>query len=329
MNKNDFLSLIGSSIPVDRQVLTEISELVNIFPYFQTAHLLLLKGLKDNSDIRFESQLRNSAIYVADREVLYNLLKIAPETVEKENEFLKEPEAITVPVELESNIIEEVPITAIPVESENKILDENLPETVTVSGDIEQTVIESAKNSEDLIIEIEKDTQEGSFEDRMESADQIISRSILVTAEEEIEESTDNEETVFYMDPGFSVPDREDEIEVEITRDKQPVSVAPAESEETAKILTKQAQADLIDKFISASPRIEPSREKIELPMEDLSQKFTEEKGGFVTETLARIYVNQGYYSKAIDIYEKLSLKFPEKSGYFATQIEKIKAIIK
>ena len=75
MNKNDFLSLIGSNTPVDRQVLGELSEVVSIFPYFQTAHLLLLKGLKDNSDIRFENQLRNSAIHIADREVLFNLLE--------------------------------------------------------------------------------------------------------------------------------------------------------------------------------------------------------------------------------------------------------------
>ncbi len=89
MNKNDFLSLIGNSAPVDRQVLAELSELVNIFPYFQTAHLLLLKGLKDNSDIRFENQLRNSAIHIADREVLFNLLKIAP--IQFEEEIIQEP----------------------------------------------------------------------------------------------------------------------------------------------------------------------------------------------------------------------------------------------
>ena len=91
----------------------------------------------------------------------------------------------------------------------------------------------------------------------------------------------------------------------------------------------KQVQADLIDKFIIANPRIEPVRDKTDKPVEDISQPFTEEKGEFVTETLARIYINQGYYSKAIDIYEKLSLKYPEKSSYFATQIEKVKELNK
>ena len=70
-------------------------------------------------------------------------------------------------------------------------------------------------------------------------------------------------------------------------------------------------------------------RDKSIPPVEDISKPFVEEEGGFVTETLAKIYVNQGYYSKAIDIYEKLSLKFPEKSSYFASQIEKVKEYIK
>jgi len=37
------------------------------------------------------------------------------------------------------------------------------------------------------------------------------------------------------------------------------------------------------------------------------------------------IYAEQGYYGKAIKIYKKMSLHFPEKSCYFADQIEKIK----
>ena len=68
---------------------------------------------------------------------------------------------------------------------------------------------------------------------------------------------------------------------------------------------------------------------RAKLSAEDISKPFVEKEGGFVTETLARIYINQGYYSKAIDIYEQLSLKFPEKSSYFASQIELVKVHLK
>jgi hypothetical protein len=406
MNKNDFLSLIGSKSPVDRQVLAEINELVNIFPYFQTAHLLLLKGLQDNSDIRFENQLKNSAIHIADREVLLNLLKITPEHVEGKAEILKEQEIISTPVEAgmeltqepvavtetveqeskitqesvvvtepvepenkitrelvtvtepaepENKFIQESEVAAEPVEQENKHVPEpvfEIPEPASFSGDIEQTVIESAKNSEDMIVEIEKSSAEMSEKEQAESTDLMISHSIMVSVEQDSDEpesgvfiindeTSDIEDRIYYMDPGFSVPESEPvsepepehipvyEPQPEQMTEAEPAKVTAAVSEEDLKNLSKQAQADLIDKFISSSPRIEPKREKTDQPVEDLSQQYTEVKGGFVTETLARIYVNQGYYSKAIDIYEKLCLKFPEKSGYFATQMERIKAIIK
>jgi len=211
-------------------------------------------------------------------------------------------------------------------------------EATVFDGDIEQTVIESARNSEDLIIEIERDQEEKSEEDQSESTDKILERTIMGSIEPEIEEPDidvpvegalliddtpdEPEEKIFYMDPGFSVPISEEKILPE-------VNTTPADLAEPVNNLNKKSQADLIDKFISLNPRIEPRTDKTEHPVVDLSTPYLEEKGGLVTETLARIYVNQGYYSKAIEIYEKLSLKFPEKSGYFATQIEKIKAIIK
>lgn len=372
MNRNDFLGLIGRDNPVDRQILAELSELVTIFPYFQTAHLLLLKGLKDNQDIRFDNQLRNSAIHIADREVLYNLLKITPGSIVREKEPFTEPEVIPVVAEQDHPSAEEpvsvsvteaqlpdAVIQATVISEPEPVIQEQeagvVHEITEIQVDLEQTVLDSAKNSEDLITEIEKISSEMQDGKNEEEDDYLKGHPILISDDIENdmsvpgvllinEEPSDEGERIFYMDPGFSVP----EYESEPVKDQEPVpaeamvktferpadspepsALVPQTDETVLKTVERKTQADLIDKFISANPRIEPRREKTDQPVEDLAHPFTEEKGVFVTETLARIYISQGYYSKAIDIYEKLSLKFPEKSGYFATQIEKIKDILK
>ncbi|MGL5890600.1 MAG: hypothetical protein ACRC3B_11980, partial [Bacteroidia bacterium] len=57
----------------------------------------------------------------------------------------------------------------------------------------------------------------------------------------------------------------------------------------------------------------------------NMAKQSVQESDEFITETLARIYVKQGNLSKAIRAYQKLSLKFPEKSTYFAALIEELK----
>ena len=58
--------------------------------------------------------------------------------------------------------------------------------------------------------------------------------------------------------------------------------------------------------------------------MDDVSNQ-----AGYMTETLAKLYLNQKNYEKAIQSYKILILKFPEKNSYFADQIKKIKSLKK
>ncbi|MFN5346977.1 MAG: hypothetical protein ACK5B3_07120 [Bacteroidota bacterium] len=80
----------------------------------------------------------------------------------------------------------------------------------------------------------------------------------------------------------------------------------------------------IIDRFIQEEPRIMPIKATIYNPV-NMARKSTIQPDDVVTETLAMIYAQQGNFEKAIAFYEKLSLKFPEKSVYFATLIQELK----
>ena len=82
---------------------------------------------------------------------------------------------------------------------------------------------------------------------------------------------------------------------------------------------------DLIDAFISKNPKIKPT--KNEGNIENIAEQTTEDPEQLMTETLARIYVEQKNYERAIQSYTILSLKYPEKSGLFADQIKAIQQL--
>ena len=86
----------------------------------------------------------------------------------------------------------------------------------------------------------------------------------------------------------------------------------------------KVPASELIEKFIREEPRITPSKSTFYSPS-NMAKKSIVEPEDLITETLANIYAQQGNFKKAISFYQKLSLKFPEKSRYFAALIEELK----
>ena len=93
------------------------------------------------------------------------------------------------------------------------------------------------------------------------------------------------------------------------------------------KPIDRSKETETIDKFISEKPKL-----KVEVNENDSNNDKADNlnnQAGYMTETLAKLYLNQKNYEKAIQSYKILILKFPEKNSYFADQIKKIKSLKK
>jgi hypothetical protein len=93
------------------------------------------------------------------------------------------------------------------------------------------------------------------------------------------------------------------------------------------KSLDKKKKFELLDKFIESNPKIVPKEEsRVKI---DISDSVKIDKTELMTETLAKVYLEQKKFKKAIQAYKILSLKYPEKSGFFADRINAVKKLQK
>ncbi len=114
---------------------------------------------------------------------------------------------------------------------------------------------------------------------------------------------------------------------LQITKTKPIVreeSTEKTEENNPKSIDEKLKKLEIIDKFIEANPKIIPNKDT---PINTVLDIKPLDSSTLMTETLARVYLEQKKYQKAIDAYELLILKYPEKSLFFADRIENIKKL--
>ncbi|SHL97886.1 hypothetical protein [Hymenobacter psychrotolerans] len=92
------------------------------------------------------------------------------------------------------------------------------------------------------------------------------------------------------------------------------------------KVAPSSSSLDLINRFLKNQPRLKSPAVRLSLAEEqtDLSVRSTSAAPQLASESLAKIMVRQGKIDKAIEIYERLMMRQPEKSAYFADQIQQL-----
>jgi hypothetical protein len=340
MQKQQFIDIIKKPQQLEFSHLAELEMLVKEYPFFESAHLLYTKGLHKYQVINYSKQLRKTAIVVNSRSVLYELLHKAEPSLVNEAEKVELPE-----VDLAENK------QIIPIENKREIgavsstnneIKAIYINTVpnTNNGSEKSPVLTEQSNDElNIIKSIENETEvpENEFDiDKLnKNIEQEISKGIIQSYIETDVLKTPELNKVEVSEPS-SFTDWLKKLQKENHTFQTNVTTAPSEaikSKENAPIKVEidkktslsTQNKQIIDKIIESDPgRIKLGTNKFFTPALDAKQSLLENEH-LVTETLAKIYALQGNISKAIRAYEILSLKFPQKSVYFASLIQKLK----
>ncbi|WP_405562887.1 hypothetical protein [Polaribacter sp. Asnod6-C07] len=160
-----------------------------------------------------------------------------------------------------------------------------------------------------------------------------------LTSKETISEETKVEATKKTIEKNVVEPIKESEEKLEIGK---PIAFNTSEnhsfnqwlqlstkkpivrSESSPKKVSKKVK--IIEKFIQSNPKIEPLSKDKKLT---IAVTKNMQDSSLMTETLAKVYLEQKKYENAIQAYRILSLKYPEKSGFFADQIKRVQILQK
>ena len=346
MEVNAYISRLNFPSQLLTEDVEDLDAIIKKYPYFQSARALRLKGLHMQRSFLYNKELKRTAAYTTDRDILF--------------EFIVSGDFLTYrPIDLEN--IDVYDESVIEVKKYEPTLIDTIGKTVLDT----LVYIENPEKETDLIHKIDAivqkkvEAKQELSSQKLEEEQSAIEQSTIDEKIQIVEEKLEiGEPLQFQKNEKHSfnewlqltqakpiernipqVPEIKEEIISEIKNEiitesvdietgeiiEQPIINEETTVEITPKKESKLKKLEIIDRFIQANPKITPSKTA---PAPVISLEPTEENQPyFMTETLAKIYLEQKKYQKAIQAYEILILKYPEKSSLFADRISYIKEL--
>jgi hypothetical protein len=297
MNTTEFTQLLKHPTNISSKQISDVNSIINEFPYFQSARALHLKGLKNQGSFKYNQELKTTAAYTTDRSILFDFI-----TTE---EFLQNK--ISEQIHQNSEHLKSIEVS--------DIEDISVQKSVIIDDILKQHIRDSEATLDPELFKV-KDQQSENKKELFIAMDS--SSVIEKTVEEQLGlgkplDFDKNEEHSFseWLKITSFKPIIRDE---EITEKHEPITQQSLDE-----------KLNLIDKFIATKPKIKPIKQQGQII--NLANANNIQPESLMTETLARIYLEQNQYKKAIQAYRILSLKYPEKSGFFADQIKAVKQL--
>ncbi|WP_396602099.1 hypothetical protein [Algibacter sp. R77976] len=307
MKQTDFTNLIQSPQVISHEQTEAVKSIIDEFPYFQPARALYLKGLKDQSSINYNQELKTTAAYTTDRSILFDFITSEAFIQNEISDFIKKntENLKSIPVDIEDiSVNKSVTIDDAlkqQIKDTDGVLDPALFQPKEARPKKTQPfVLDESEAIENVTTETK--TQEASAED-------ILNLGKPLQFDRKEKHSFNEWLKLTHFKP----------IERKAIEEEKPIKI------KTSETLDKEKKFNLIDKFISENPKIGPVKS---VPSKgNLAKAQMIQPESLMTETLARIYVEQKNYKSAIQSYKILSLKYPEKSSFFANQIKAVEQL--